>query len=301
MKYRLVKKGTAVLLLTALVITGIPMEGFQSMTNDGKSIPTVEVEAKENGKEKEPEIVKELKNLQTENSNTYLLSNGSKRVEYYNNNIRYKKNGKYVDYNPALKKLSALEKEQIIKESKKKNTEEYIYTNISGDAKQYFSKDLRETGVLLKKDKYSVSFIPKETKEKQSEDSVEDGIRMAEIHGEEIVYGDEGSDIQYKYTSNYDGIKEEIVLHEYPEKNNFSFEIQAEDLELAKMEYDKTIRIIDTKTKKQVAYIDEPNIRDKSGKVSYGEVDYELEKVSESKYELSVVVDEKYLEKQNIR
>ena len=49
MKYRLVKKGTAVLLLTALVITGIPMEGFQSMTNDGKSIPTVEVEAKENG------------------------------------------------------------------------------------------------------------------------------------------------------------------------------------------------------------------------------------------------------------
>ena len=297
MKYRLVKKGTAVLLLTALVITGIPMEGFQSMTNDGKSIPTVEVEAKENGKEKEPEIVKELKNLQTENSNTYLLSNGSKRVEYYNNNIRYKKNGKYVDYNPALKKLSALEKEQIIKESKKKNTEEYIYTNISGDAKQYFSKDLRETGVLLKKDKYSVSFIPKETKEKQSEDSVEDGIRMAEIHGEEIVYGDEGSDIQYKYTSNYDGIKEEIVLHEYPEKNNFSFEIQAEDLELAKMEYDKTIRIIDTKTKKQVAYIDEPNIRDKSGKVSYGEVDYELEKVSESKYELSVVVDEKYLEK----
>ncbi len=90
-------------------------------------------------------------------------------------------------------------------------------------------------------------------------------------------------------------------MHEYPEKNNFSFEIQAEDLELAKMEYDKTIRIIDTKTKKQVAYIDEPNIRDKSGKVSYGEVDYELEKVSESKYELSVVVDEKYLEKANIR
>lgn len=278
MKYKLLKKITAVLLSIALIFTGVSIEAFHSSVNSGKKVAAVRVEAKEKKKKNEPKIVKELKKLQTANSSTYLLSNGAKRVEYYSNNIRYKKDGKYVAYNPRLKNISYKERKQLkeqvasCKAAYKKDIEEYIYTNTSGDAKQYFPKDLGDTGVLLHKDKYMIGFLLQMGEDEQLKDDKESDIQIQKTEGEEILYRDESSDIEYRYISNYDGVKEEIILKQCPESNAFSFDIQADGLELEKTEYDKTIRIRDIKTGKQIAYIDEPNIRDKTEKISYSEV-----------------------------
>lgn len=302
-----------------MVITGVNMESVHDFMKAEKNILTTEVKGKEKQtkKEKEPTVVKELEDLRTADSSTYLLSNGFKRVEYYSDNIRYEKDGKYIDYNPALKKMTETEKSQLRKQmSDRENVGDYIYTNKSGDAKQYFPKSLKDTGILLEKNECVIHFVPviqedgKEPSENEKEnynkadketeeitDTENTDIEIKETDQNEIIYEDKKGDTAYKYISNHDGIKEEIVLNKKPESNVFSFEIKAEGIELKTTEYDRTIRFIDKKADRQIAYIDEPNIKDKTGKTSYSEVAYELEKTAEDKYELKIVVDKGYLEK----
>ena len=104
----------------------------------GTNITTIQkkelVKAKEN-KDTEPKVVKELKDLRTADSTTYLLSNGLKQVDYYSQDIRYIKNGKYVDYDSNLKKISNSEINRIKAQSSKfirDDAENFVYTNISG-------------------------------------------------------------------------------------------------------------------------------------------------------------------------
>ena len=56
------------------------------------------VEAKENKKNEKVTVVKELSDERTVNSNTYLLSDGSKKKEMFLSNIRYEKDGKLIDF-----------------------------------------------------------------------------------------------------------------------------------------------------------------------------------------------------------
>lgn len=58
-------------------------------------------------------VVKELKDKRTENSNTYLMSDGSKKIEIYSGAIRYKENGRLVDYNPSLIELSKEDRNKL--------------------------------------------------------------------------------------------------------------------------------------------------------------------------------------------
>ena len=61
------------------------------------------------------EVVKELPEERSENSNTYLLSNGEKRIDIYNKNIRYRdKNGKLIEYDSSLVEMDSAEKKLFI-------------------------------------------------------------------------------------------------------------------------------------------------------------------------------------------
>ncbi len=321
MKYRLFKKTTSVIIAVTMVITGVNMESFHEFMKAEKGTLTTEVKGKEDSKkEKEPTVVRELENLRTADSSTYLLSNGFKRVEYYSDDIRYEEDGKYVDYNPALKKMTDAEIKQLKKQVSnipridKEEIEQYVYTNKAGDAKQYFPKLLEDTGVLLEKNEHVIRFMPviqedgREASEKENYNTIENktaetteteniDIEIKETNQNKITYEDESREISYRYISNHDGVKEEIILNKKPESNIFCFKINAEGLELSETEYDKTIRFTDKKTKRQIAYIEEPDIRDKTGNRTYSEVGYELEKITEDEYELRVVVDKEYLEK----
>ncbi len=240
MKYRIFKKFTSVILAVAMVITGVNMESLHDFIKAEKSTLTTEVKGKEESKkEKEPTVIRELEDLRTADSSTYLLSNGFKRVEYYSDNIRYEKDGKYVDYNPVLKKMSTAEKNQLRKQVAdslsitKEEIGQYIYTNKSGDAKHYFPQSLRDTGILLEKNEHAIHFVPviQEDGKEMSENEKENFNKVAketvgqtdreveskateiiktentdiiikETDQNKIIYEDK-SRVSYKYTSNH--------------------------------------------------------------------------------------------------
>ena len=58
-------------------------------------------------------VVKELVDERTENSNTYLLSNGSKKLEIYGENVRYENEGELIDYDSNLTTLSNIDRKEL--------------------------------------------------------------------------------------------------------------------------------------------------------------------------------------------
>ena len=114
-------------------------------------------------KNKKATVVKELKELRNSNPTTYLLSDGSKKLEICGEDIRYKENGKYIDYDPSLKKISKSEKSELSenKHAVYGDGAEYVYVNTAGDTKQYFPETLDEnSAVVLTKKNYKISFAP---------------------------------------------------------------------------------------------------------------------------------------------
>lgn len=83
-----------------------------------------------------------------------------------------------------------------------------------------------------------------------------------------MVYSDAQEKISYKYTSLTNGVKEEIILEEKPDTNIFEFKLNLPGMKIKANDYCKELRIFDKKTKKMVAYICEPNIKDADGKVT---------------------------------
>ena len=63
----------------------------------------------------------------------------------------------------------------------------------------------------------------------------------------------------------------------------------------------KEIRIVDKKTKKLVACINEPNIQDVDGRLKYDEVHYEIEEGKDGENILKVVADKDYLNSEHTK
>lgn len=258
------------------------------------------LEAEENTK-KAAKVVKELKSLRTTNSSTFLLSDGSKRLELYGADIRYEKNGGVIDYDPSLKQLGINNKSELKKIAQEseiintKDVEEYAYVNASGDSKQYFPKNMNEkTGIVLEKDDYAITFTPiTETENNTQSEFIT--ISDNSVDGNNITYTKENNEVEYKYISLPKGVKEEIILNEEPQTNVFSFDFNIPGMELKQEENSKSVQIIDSKTKTAVAYISAPNIKDVNGDVTYDDVCYEIEEATNGQCVLKVVVDEKYL------
>lgn len=63
--------------------------------------------------EKKPVVIKEIKSMRDENSNTYLMSNGMKKTVYYSDNIRFEEDGKLRNYNSELVSAESQDKKII--------------------------------------------------------------------------------------------------------------------------------------------------------------------------------------------
>ena len=98
------------------------------------------------GTNKTVKIVKELKKERTKNTNTYLLSNGTKKKEIFFEDIRYEKNGKLINYDSRLSQISEKDVKSLNKRIDKR-IEDYLLVNKKGDSKQYFPAELsKKTG-----------------------------------------------------------------------------------------------------------------------------------------------------------
>ena len=242
-----------------------------------------EVEAKESSKNNKVTIVKELTDERTENSNTYLLSDGSKRVDICSENIRYKEENKLQDYDSTVTALGRKEKDKLKETGCNAKPSDYIGVNEQGDVKQYFPKDISADGVITTYGDYTLYINPIEDEEKY------------EVYTDENVvsYKSKNSDMEYRYTSLFNGVKEEIILDSKPESYDFEFDVKQENIEL-KLE-NKAIYLLDKETKEKVGYIMPPNITDGEGNTDYESIRYEIEK-----NKIKVTVDEAYFENENL-
>lgn len=299
MRSKYLKQSTAFLMAMILVATTLNFDF--SVYGEISHKENVKVETKKENVQdtketKEPTIVKELEDLRTASSSTYLLSNGSRRLELYGADIRYEKNGKFLDYDPTLVKVSDRQK-KVIQKSKMVGQEaakEYIYTNASGDSKQYFPESLSEnTGVILEKGDYAIDFMPVVR--------AESTLSLESKKKNQIIYATDEADIAYKYTSNTDGVKEEIILNSVPEVNIFEYYVNLPGMKLVTARDKKSIQIVDKKTGETIAYIAEPDIKDRDGQVKYDEVEYAVKEEQDESYILQVIVDESYLKAESTK
>lgn len=260
--------------------------------------------------QQKPKILRELKKLRTKNSSTYLLSDGSRKLEIYGANTQYKKDGKLKEYKSELKMISKedrsfikdiLEKQKNYKNSKENN---YAYINTSGNARHYFPKKLNsDSEIILHNGTNTISFTPilNNMVEKTNSKLLKNGsgkekklsAQEKSIKENSITYS--CNNIDYKYTSYSTKIKEKIILNKIPSTNKFEFVFNVPELKLEVNEANKTVQIININSNEIVAYIDSPNIKAKQGELKYEEIKYEVEKTKNGKYILKVVVDENFL------
>ena len=210
MKIHLLKR-CVVLLLVMILSFGTFIDTYTNQVNEaGLSTRTEEKSVMK----QETEVIRELKEFRTADSTTYLLSDGSRKLEINSSDIRYEKDGEYIDYNPALKKMGEKDRGVLRKLTKSTDilfdneVEDYQYVNIEGDAKHYFPEKLNEdTGIFMKKDKYTIQFslvikneknVIQNTKLNQEREEILQEIQKEEIKENQIIYKDKEENIQYK-------------------------------------------------------------------------------------------------------
>ena len=253
---RKLKRITAVMLSVSLLVTGINFNITSYAATENQQLEKNEIQLTEKDKNearkqdkkikkelkktkdskknnKKATIIKEIEELRTANSTTYLLSDGSRKLEICGENIRFKENGKFVDYDSKLKKVSKQDEKSLKKDISDKSVEgKYAFVNKSGDAKNYFPKKLDEdSSIVLTKDKYSISFSPvinekvdvKKDEENpvaviDEQDSESSTIEIEKTEEDNLTYK-KSDGLEYKYTSLKDGVKEEIILNEKPNNN----------------------------------------------------------------------------------
>lgn len=249
----------------------------------------VSVDAKQKT-EKKIEVVRELVDERTENSNTYLLSDGSKKLEMFVENIRYKNNGRLTEYNTELGKI-VKEDKNALENKAGKNVDKYTYVNISGDSKQYFPKNLTEnTGVIMNHDKYVFSFAPDMTND----------AYVSNVKDNMITYSLSDSNIDYQYFSQKNGVKENIILYSKPQNNVFQFQLDSKNIKFQLIKGYGGIYLLDEKNSEIVGCIEPPNIVDGEGNISYEDVKYNIEKKNGQEI-LKLTVNKSFLENKDLK
>lgn len=248
--------------------------------------PTIQAKSKNN----KPKVVKELTDERTVNSNTYLMSDGTKKKDIFLENIRYKEDEKLVDYDSSLGELDKKDK-KILNEKTDKKSADYLLCNEKGDKKHFFPTELNEqTGVILTNKNYSLSMAP----------IIEDEVFEINSKDNKIEYITPQKDLKYEYISLNNGVKENIILNKKPEKNEFSYKIDTENIYLKQKKNDKGIFIVDRKKGKGVGYINPPNIIDGKGNADYKNVEYQLTEDNDSAV-LNIVVNKGYFDNENLK
>lgn len=158
------RKILSLLLAVTLTVTGM---NFQMMSESIYAAKETSGQQKKQKVQKKAEAVRELPGERTENSSTYLMSDGTKKLEVYGENIRYKEKGKWKDYDSTLKELTVSDKnrlEKINESAKIKITEEadgYKYVNSRGDSYQYFAEKFDEGHpIVMNKNGHTIRFAP---------------------------------------------------------------------------------------------------------------------------------------------
>ena len=155
MRRNIYGKMISAVMAMALCVTSVNVSAVQSeseitkknalMSDKQEIIENNDKSIDDEGREK-PVVIKEIKSMRDENSNTYLMSNGMKKTVYYSDNIRFEEDGKLKKYNSELVAAESQDKKiiSLAKNISVKNSKKYKYVNKSGDTKQYLPETWAE-------------------------------------------------------------------------------------------------------------------------------------------------------------
>ena len=111
------------------------------------------------------------------------------------------------------------------------------------------------------------------------------------------VYGSRRGAAYIEYTSQNDGIKEEIILNKKPENNMFRFKLTLKGLTYRMNSTDNGISLYDDESGELAAYIGAPNMNDATGNAYSEDLIYTMEREGASDtYILTLNVSEDYLD-----
>jgi len=220
-RQNLFKKIIANFLVIVFLFVSLPMSVFadeiDKITSANKEIYKEEVTNEDNVIEK------------TENKTVYELEDGLKKEVIHDANVRfYDENNKLTDYDPSLIKVDSN------KSDNNEDLSKYKYENKAGDKKVYIPEKIStETPILLENDKNKIKVTPiieNETSKVNIENE-----KTLNVYDDEVSlpikanYQDSNSNTIYEYTSQDNGIKENLVLNEKPKSNIFKYEITLND------------------------------------------------------------------------
>lgn len=269
---KILRRILSLILVMTMLVTGLNLDMMAESV-----YATQKTETEEKNKKKELTIVKELTDERTENSNTYLMSDGSKQLEIFSEDIRYKKNGKMLEYDSSL-----IENKDdiIVKKKSFAKADEYAYVNAAGDCKQYIPEKLdNDTPIVLTKGGNVISFMPlydiveekadakvteiqnEKVSDKENakiEQKIVPDVKLTET--DSVRYKKEN--IVYEFVSENNGLKENVIFESKPEKYDVSYEFKIPNLYLEYSKDTNQIYVKSNTNNKIVAYISSPFLND---------------------------------------
>lgn len=179
----------------------------------------------------EPQKIREVAELRTENSKTFELDNGQYVCEVYTTPIHFKNDDNQLqEINNTIKYADT--------------KEEYIYTNTDNAWHIYFADSIsQERAVLLEKDGYSLSFSLADSYVKSNvqtskalKTSLSDIDMQLGNDDRAVVYKNVYENVDVAYTVIENGLKEDIILRSSSAPNVFEFIVTLDGLSIIEKE-----------------------------------------------------------------
>ena len=194
--------------------------------------------------------------------------------------------------------INKTDKKEIFREEKDDEKETQSISKEEKNGETEFQEDVTEEQTVNKLEELEKN---NEQEEKDIQENASLKIKDNAVLKNKLSYMNKNEDIAYQYTSLKNGIKEEIVLESSPEVNCFDFKMNLSGVEIVENEYSKEIQLVDKKTKKLVAVINEPSIKDAEGNILYNEIKYKIRRNKDKEKILSIQIDKEYLQSEKTK
>lgn len=306
-----------------MMVTFTPYSLLQVMADELKEIDTSKVisagaeepmtsePVTEESVERESYIEKEIVEKRTENSKQFLMSDGMVMVQTYGMPIHYEENGAFKEIDNTLK-LSENE------------TGEKYFENTANSFKVRLAENLKANkGVSVENNGYSLEFTPNARSEEKLQSSkaelqqpltVNQSVLTAEklentdalnysgkklsvpvqpnVGESVLVYENVFEGVDFEYSVNTMGVKEDIIVNCPLDDYVFSYTIQAPDLSLTLEETGEIVA--SSEAEGDIFVIPAPNMTDAAGVYSE-EACYTLDEESSGVYTLCIAADAEWM------
>lgn len=273
-----VKRFIVILLTICMIVTYTPAEVFAAEENGGSREEAVS-EQTENSDMSETLDVDEidlsnaemLEEYSGEAYDTVELEDGTKVQTFYSYPVRFEdEKGEMTRIEPELVRSDSKMTENGI------SLDGYSFENKTSPYRTYIPDELSDdTPILMENDDYSFSMAP-------SSDLMRSSGEEVSVRDTTATFGTDKTDIKLEYISQNDGVKENIILNERPETNEFSFRLKFDNMTYRKNPTDSGITFYDKETGYIVMGIASPFMNDATGEAFSEDIEVDIQEVKDT-------------------